>query len=727
MSDASALTARLSRIRSSIRGLFALDGLSRLVLTFAALVCLTFGLDWIFHLPVGVRIFFLAAGGLLLLIILVRRLFRPLGVRISDDDLALLVERTHPELNDRLISAIQLARDPQQVPKGDHADHVGSYNSPELVGALMADAQRATESVDFNRVLVGRHVGKVAFWGVTLAALLIAGAVWNPEGYASIYFNRILGGAARWPQRTHLTVLEGEKEDEDRHRVHARGDDLTLAVHCKGKHPSRVLIYYEFDSGERGRDGMTPAENDLYLFTFTRLSGPFTFHVVGGDDKTDRHTVDTVNPPTIETVKVFYSYPKYMNKPDTPPDQPETLGNVAAPLNTKVRFEAVANEELSGARLTVGPKGKEQSFALPVTDRRFLTGGFTVTEKSSAYAIELRAANGLTNRDLIRFTIKGLQDQRPTIRVNDPLGDEPITELCERPLAIETEDDHGIKRIALERRIVSQQEDKSKDWSAREFTRKENSRNYGELKIRSTTVLDVAELKLKSGDHVEIRFRAEDYKDVGAPNVRTSKVFKLSVVSVGLLEKDLQEAIEKIKIVLRKQKSRQEAAWDRSSQLVSRYGQTEQGVLKPSEQSEVRHAGLEQNDISSKLEAVAKDLRHVQRRGVYNKIYNESAAAKLQTAIDELHELAGDPEDTARNAISRVAASGIDQAAGLRTGAERADALRAAQSLQNAVAAGIQRALDQLDKWSSYQEVIRLTRQARDSQKDVNIKLKEEK
>ena len=153
MNEASALTARLSRIRSSIRGLFAVDGISRLILTFSALVCLTFSLDWIFHLPVGVRIFFLAAGSVLLLIILVRKLFRPLGVPITDDDLALMVERSHPELNDRLISAIQLAREPQQVPSGSIKKD-SSYNSPELVSELLADAKRATESVDFNRVLV---------------------------------------------------------------------------------------------------------------------------------------------------------------------------------------------------------------------------------------------------------------------------------------------------------------------------------------------------------------------------------------------------------------------------------------------------------------------------------------------------------------------------------------------------------------------------------------------
>src|SRR5260370_510244 len=120
------VTARLSRLRGAIRRLFALDGLSRVLLAMAAFVVATFLLDWSLILPAGVRLVVLAAGlggfGLLAY----RRIVYPLGVRISDDDLALFVERHFPELDDKLISAIQLTRDSANAPEGSV-----SHNSPE--------------------------------------------------------------------------------------------------------------------------------------------------------------------------------------------------------------------------------------------------------------------------------------------------------------------------------------------------------------------------------------------------------------------------------------------------------------------------------------------------------------------------------------------------------------------------------------------------------------------
>ena len=228
---------RLSSIRGAIRRRFALDGLSRLILVAAAFVVFTFAIDWLLRLPSGVRLVFLFAGISLLVWIIVRRIFRPLSVRISDDDLALMVERQHPELNDRLISAIQLVRNPGSVPTGEAALNSASYNSPELVEELVKDAENATSGVDFNRVLVWRHVGKVLGWAVLTAGILLATGSYF-RAYSLTYLNRIVGGAGKYPQLTHLKILDFENYK----RIVARGDDLGIAVSFSGKRPSKVCV-----------------------------------------------------------------------------------------------------------------------------------------------------------------------------------------------------------------------------------------------------------------------------------------------------------------------------------------------------------------------------------------------------------------------------------------------------------------------------------------------------
>ena len=698
----SPIVGRLGALRASFRGLFVLDGTARFFLAAAAFVAVTFLADWMLVLPVYLRLGLLVLGAGLLLYTLARRVIVPLGVPISDDDLALLVERNYPELNDRLISAIQLSR---SAPPDA---------SPELVSALVADAEAAVRTVDVKRVIVGRHVGRVAL-GAAAALAVLAGLAALFPVHAAIYTKRLVGGSVKWPQRTHLEVVDFP----DGRRVVARNEDLTIAVAYRGKRPSRAYVEYRFATGERGRERMSELGPDRFQYTFTRVSEPFTFTVEGGDDTTDPHRVEVVTPPSLDVVRLWYDYPKYMRRAPTPPDQPEPAGNIVVPLHTAVRFEAVANEDLASATLQLGIGEKQRSIDLPVTPvsdgrPRMIAGTFAVTDAVSEYAFLLKARNGLPNRDPIRFAIKGVEDRPPDILVREPLGDEFVTEVCARPLEIEVRDDHGVARIALEVRTVSQHADRTKDWTTVDYTREQNSRDYGEPDIRSEHVLDVATLGLQAGDHVELRFRAEDYKDVGGANVRTSKVYKLSIVSAVQLEKELQDAIEKIKTQLKNQKARQEGFWTRTGRLLNSYGRGE--ALAPEQQGEVRQSGLDQNDVTSKLDGLRKEIRHVQRRGVYNKIFNESAAQKLQGAIDELAGLVGEP---GRDGLSRLAAAKLDQAARLRTGQERAAAFREAQGQQSAVASGIQRALEYLDKWSSYQEVIRITREIMERQKGV--------
>jgi hypothetical protein len=709
------VAARLGAIRGSIKRLYALDGLARLLLALSAFVVVSFLADWALVLPSPVRLVLLAGAAAIAGWIFLGRVARPLGVRITDDDLALFVERHYPELNDRLISAIQLSREPLVDPANARAE---SWNSPELVEALVRDAEEATASLDFKRVIVGSHVARTAAWG-GLAALAIAALSALFPVYSTTYLKRIVGGSAKWPQRTHLSVLDFENH----RRVIARGEDTTVAVEAKGRIPGKVVLRYAFKTGEEGSERMIQqAGGGRFQYTFTHVGGPFTFTVEGGDDLSETHEVDTVTPPSLEVVRLFFEYPAYMKKANTPADRPETAGNVVAPFHTQVRFEGTANEDLESALLSLGVKGKEALTKLEVTPAsdgraRAFSGSFAVTEDQGEYGFQLKAKNGLGNRDPIRYAIKGLRDRAPEIKVIEPLGDEFVTDQCERPLEIEIRDDFGISRIALEVRTISQVKDRLKDWTPADFGRDQNSRAYGETFIRSEAVLDVAKHGLQAGDHVELRFRAEDYRDVGDKNSSASKVYKLSVVSVVTLEKELQDAIEKIKTLLKAQKAKQENAWSRTGRLLNNFGKSD--ALAPEQQSEVRQAGLEQNDITSKLDAARKDVRHIMRRGVYNRIFNESAASKLQGAIDELDQLVGTPGEAGREGISRHAAARLDQSAKLKSGAERSANFRDAQNLQSQVASGIQRALEYLDKWSSYQEVIRIAREIKQLQDDV--------
>jgi hypothetical protein len=143
------LIARLGLLRSALRRLYFLDGFGRTLLVSGLSIGLLFVVDWALILPFGLRITIeslLAVGAILVLVL---RCIRPWVMRISDDDLALLVERARPALQHRLVSAVQLVRTRGVRPE---------FNSPELIDRLAGETARDSAGLDFRSILTSRNV-----------------------------------------------------------------------------------------------------------------------------------------------------------------------------------------------------------------------------------------------------------------------------------------------------------------------------------------------------------------------------------------------------------------------------------------------------------------------------------------------------------------------------------------------------------------------------------------
>ncbi len=751
------ISSRLDVIRTRIKQLFLVDGVARLFLSICIFAAATFIIDYLFILPAAIRMVFLLGGFAWFSWTFGQRIVYPMRVKISDDDLAIFVERHYPELKDRLISALQLSR---YAP--DSSERGAGFNSPELVDALVNDAMQAASQLDFKRVVVSEHVMKLAMWAGGLLLLLGVGAAARPD-LAKIHLtSRVWGGTTRWPQRTKLTV----EDFKNNRKVVGRGDDLTITVRAKGDVPSKVTLYYKFDTGETGRERMggsgdqsstcprckkillatsqigkkhsevcpgcslpvefaaVPTEAYYWTFTFLRVSGGLSFYLEGNDDVTDHYRVETKNPPAIEEMRIFLDYPDYLGMQNTPEDRPESNPNLQVPLFTRVRFVAVSTEALASAVIHIGAKDAGTTVTLkPEPDSkgvpRQIRYFFDVTETFMEYQITLNGANELANRDPLNYSVKGLPDQRPMPTVLDPVGDEKATELCERPLLIDTKDDHGIREIAVEVKIVGT---KSTDWQ-RVILGKEHNRpqdyNRRQDHIRSEYLLKISELGVKPGDVVVMRIHVEDWKDVGGGgNVVKTKEIKFTIVPITELEKELQTAIDLIKQTLENLRKRQVAGYERVGGLDKKYGGLDE-KLGSEGSGEVKSAGLEQNDITSKLDGCRKDIERVMRRGLYNKIFDENAANELGKGVTILKQLA-DVADPARPATSALASSFITQAARAAKSKDRRDQFSEALSYQSAVIKGIQDALRYLDRWSNYQEVVRMTREILEAQREIN-------
>ncbi len=254
------------------------------------------------------------------------------------------------------------------------------------------------------------------------------------------------------------------------------------------------------------------------------------------------------------------------------------------------------------------------------------------------------------------------------------------------------------------------------------------TQKFGDKTIRVETLLDLkktmlpggtpeAPLRVKAGDHVRIRFRTRDYLDIGKPNETLSRLITLSVKSVGEIEKALQDEIGRLRDVLEVQERKQRAQYTRVGRLNVKWSSIDS--LSSEGKREIRSSKLEQNGIVDRLVSVRTDIQRVMRRGVYNRIFTKDSADKLRDGIEVLTGLIGDPTRREKYGFALAAVQKLEEAGAAALGSERTARFRAAQDLQGQTIAGIQKVLDLLKKWASYQEIVRAFREALDIQKSV--------
>jgi hypothetical protein len=193
---------------------------------------------------------------------------------------------------------------------------------------------------------------------------------------------------------------------------------------------------------------------------------------------------------------------------------------------------------------------------------------------------------------------------------------------------------------------------------------------------------------------------ATDNKGIGGANEARTRDFRWSIASVEELEKELEAAVDRIKQELSKQK---EAT--ARNRVRARQHQTDAAAAP---KSEILMSQRNQLAIARALKAETDKIRYVRDRGRYNKIFNEEAVRRLDEAARELERLSS--EEAAAEAVCRLAAEALNRAADARERAGREEALELSVRLIDETISGITIALSLLERWATYQEVVRALR-----------------
>ena len=437
----------LARLSQRLAGLIWLHGLGTALTCLALWTLFCFFADWYLHVPAAIRWVHLAVWLGAPAWLAQRELIRPLRRRPGNAGLAVLIERARPDLDQLLISAVELDCEGRS-PRGR-----------EQVRRVRRQADERAAGLSLDGVL-DPHGPRLRLAAAAVSLSLVAALFLSSPALASIFANRLFGGSTPWPQLTHLTVeipLEAERgsmetgPDTLRVRV-ARGTDVPVRILARGQVPDEVLLI--FDNGERLTLGSGGTER--FSTVLRSVQEDLSFRVYGGDDQDGEPAVllNVLNPPDVMDLAVAVEPPPYSGLP------------------VRVIFGGNA-EVLAGSRLTVhafvAPPGTLGSVRilpadhiLPLVPSSFPVreGGLGEAETRESlafeilaltdlrYRFELRAPDGMVDPEPGLFAVDVIEDRSPVVQILLPgRAEVDLVPSGRLPLQVRATDDFALRRL----------------------------------------------------------------------------------------------------------------------------------------------------------------------------------------------------------------------------------------------------------------------------------------
>ena len=537
----------LGRLRHRLVLEVWLHGLGRTLLATGLWLLVAFLIDWVLHVPAGVRTVHLAVLVLLPLVVAWRELFSRLRCIPDRDGLAVLLERAHPELHELLVSAVQLS----ERPAGDESD-------PALVAAVVREAEERASQLDLRGVTDPRPA-RTSFGLGALTAGLVASVffVFLPEA-ASVFLARIAGGDNPWPQRTHLVVeipMAGElRSSEDSLTLAvARSSDVPVLVRARGEVPEEVRLHFE--GGEEvllGRAG-----KDVFRTLLRSVQEDLAFYVTGGDDEdgTPSVRIEVLQPPDVTGIAIRITPPPYSGLPERVERDRDV--QVLAGSQVSILMTSDPADATGIARLL--PEDRE----LQLTPREFPAAedGTTVAARgfdllaleSLRYRFELRDADGLENPDPGLFAVNVEPDRAPEVELFAPARGEVETVVGGTlPLRALVRDDFGLAELSWTTRATSSAEAQELSHALATRPAPDSTRSEGRTRAAEvgTALIDVdtlfAPLPPTEGEVFELSVVARDNR-APEPQLGRSAPVRLRVVSADEFLRRIQDRLTRVR------------------------------------------------------------------------------------------------------------------------------------------------------------------------------------
>ena len=522
------ILARLAALRRRIRRYVWIEGLGATVVTAGLLFWFSLTVDWFFEPMAVFRAVLLLAGIALIVRSFVVMIVRRLRCPMTDANMAMLLERHYPQLDDALLTTVELRSPPTE----------------ELGRAMLHKTYRvAADHVEETRlkdVFDRRPLRRAILTGLMLVISIVLFGLLTPQSMAIWARRSLLFSGELWPRKTVLSV---EGFDDGIRKV-ARGASLEIVARADlGKPivPKTVDIQYRTDSGARGRasmnrDGVPVPGRDRYqeyVYTFQGILSSIDFDLSAGDARLHDLRIEVVDNPRVDSLELWCEYPAYMARP---PRRLPVVGPMRIPRFAKIVIEGRTNKPLTHVRIdTLGADNTTDSkIVKPVAnkdDGRSFRYEYGRIDDDVILSLTPHDTDGVEGAEPARLVLVAVADEPPELAVQLSGIGSAVTPIARLPVVGQVRDEHGIAELWFQYSSDSEKPSKLTILATKD--------NPTELTVKKA--LDLHDLRLSAGHKFNVRLKASDRYDLGAsPNIGESQHWQLDVVTPEQLRTMLQ-------------------------------------------------------------------------------------------------------------------------------------------------------------------------------------------
>ncbi len=494
MSSYKSLLARVKLVRRRWRSQALVKGISIFLASAIALLVLgVWGADLFGFRPAAVWFMRILTAGTAILVAW-RFLYIPFRTRISDVQIAQFIEERYPQLEDRLVTAVEYGQE--------------GIATSSMIDLLIKDALDKTNRVDFSVFVNRRRLAYFGLLGVGASLALLALLTWGPP-FISYGINQLYvpWTQASFRSSTMIMVVPGDLEI-------IKGSDQQIKAQLVGFDSPDVQLYVQPENTEVWTSSameLEPYGSD-FRYLLIDVQSSLRYYVEADGVRSPTHFLQVYDLARVERIDLTYNFPAYTGMT---PQVVENEGDISALKGTKVDLAVQLNQPAHSARLLFDDQA---TLDLSASGSQNFTGSITL-QHSGSYVVQLAESAGKLYAGSSEYDIEVIEDKQPKVTVTKPMRDVRATNVEEVFSEVKAEDDIGMGKVELRYSVNG----------GSEKTINLHSGSPNESAVTAAHTFFLEEFDLQPGDLISYYAKAWDNNDVTGPGTASSDIYFIEI------------------------------------------------------------------------------------------------------------------------------------------------------------------------------------------------------